>query len=124
LTSNSHSKRETKKSAQWCVMFENDLKKDYFTRLHAVIQFDYAFGDLTRSTFSNDFTLWSIVKLKKSFALVLLVVRDSAVGIATRYGLDGPGIESRWNTDFLHLSISTLQPTQPPIRWAPGLFRG
>jgi len=22
--------------------------------------------------------------------------RDSSVGIATRYGLDGPGIESRW----------------------------
>ena len=24
------------------------------------------------------------------------VGRDSSVGIATRYGLDGPGIESRW----------------------------
>jgi len=22
--------------------------------------------------------------------------RDSSVGLATRYGLDGPGIESRW----------------------------
>jgi hypothetical protein len=26
--------------------------------------------------------------------------RDSSVGIATRYGLDGPGIESRWERDF------------------------
>jgi hypothetical protein len=26
--------------------------------------------------------------------------RDSSVGIATRYGLDGPGIESRWGTRF------------------------
>jgi hypothetical protein len=26
--------------------------------------------------------------------------RDSAVGIATRNGLDGPGIESRWGTRF------------------------
>ena len=26
--------------------------------------------------------------------------RDSAVGIATRYGLDGPGIESRWRVRF------------------------
>ena len=26
--------------------------------------------------------------------------RDSAVGIATRYGLDGPGIESRWGARF------------------------
>ena len=26
--------------------------------------------------------------------------RDSSVGIATRYGLDGPGIESRWGQRF------------------------
>jgi len=26
--------------------------------------------------------------------------RDSSVGIATRYGLDGPGIESRWEATF------------------------
>ena len=26
--------------------------------------------------------------------------RDIAVGIATRYGLDGPGIESRWGPRF------------------------
>ena len=25
---------------------------------------------------------------------------DSSVGIATRYGLDGPGIEPRWRRDF------------------------
>jgi hypothetical protein len=31
--------------------------------------------------------------------------RDSSVGIATSYGLDGPGIESRWGRrDFRHLS--------------------
>ena len=26
----------------------------------------------------------------------MYVGRDSSVGIATRYGMDGPGIESRW----------------------------
>ena len=26
--------------------------------------------------------------------------RDSSVGIATRYGLDGPGIKSRWGARF------------------------
>ena len=26
--------------------------------------------------------------------------RDSSVGIGTRYGLDGPGIESRWGARF------------------------
>jgi len=30
--------------------------------------------------------------------------RDSSVRIATRYGLDGPGIESRWVRDFPHKS--------------------
>ena len=35
--------------------------------------------------------------------------RDSSVGIATHYGLDGPGIESRWGRDFLHLSRSALR---------------
>ena len=28
------------------------------------------------------------------------VVRDSSVGIATRYGLDGAGIKSRWGAIF------------------------
>jgi hypothetical protein len=28
------------------------------------------------------------------------VDRDSSVGIANRYGLDGPGIESRWEARF------------------------
>ena len=50
--------------------------------------------------------------------------RDSTVGIATRYGLDGPGIESRWGPDFPHLSRPALGPTQPPVQWVPGLSRG
>jgi hypothetical protein len=29
-----------------------------------------------------------------------MVGRDSSVGIATRYGLDGTGIESRWRARF------------------------
>jgi len=50
--------------------------------------------------------------------------RDSAVGIATRYGLDGPGIESRWGRNFQHLSRPALGPTQLPILWVLGLFPG
>jgi hypothetical protein len=44
----------------------------------------------------------------------------SVVGLATGYGLDGPGIESRWGRDFPYLSRPTLGPTQLPVQWVPG----
>jgi len=40
-----------------------------------------------------------------------------SVGIVTGYGLDGPGIESRWGQDFPHLSTLALGSTQPPVQW-------
>jgi len=57
-------------------------------------------------------------------ALLYSVGRDSSVGIATRYGMDGPGIESRWGRDFPLPSTPALGPIHPPIQWVPGLSLG
>ena len=48
----------------------------------------------------------------------------SIVDIATGYGLDGPGIESRWGRDFPQLFSLALGPTQTPVQWVPGLSLG
>jgi hypothetical protein len=52
------------------------------------------------------------------------VGRDSSVGFANGYGMDRPGIESRWGRDFPHPSKPVLWPTQRPIQWVPDPFPG
>jgi hypothetical protein len=51
-----------------------------------------------------------------------LAGRDSSVGIATRYGLDGPGIEYHWGQDYPRPSRPNLGPTQSPVKWVPCVF--
>ena len=50
--------------------------------------------------------------------------RDLVVGIAIRYRLDGPGIESRWGARISLPSRSVLWLTQPPVKCVMGLFTG
>ena len=57
----------------------------------------------------------SLVSLNRLVTLLIRGLKDSSVGIATRYGLDDPGIESRWGRGFPHPSRPALGPTQPPI---------
>jgi hypothetical protein len=63
-------------------------------------------------------TIYILYNFKKS------VDRDGGVGMATRYGLDGPGIEFRLGRAFPHPSRQALEPTQPNGQWIPGLFPG
>ena len=46
----------------------------------------------------------------------------SSVGIATDYGLDGPGSNPSGDEIF-RPSRPTLGPTQPPVKLVPGLSR-
>ena len=55
---------------------------------------------------------------------IIRVGRDSAVGIATRYRLDGPVIEYRGERHFPQPSRPALGSAQPPIQWVPGISWG
>ena len=47
----------------------------------------------------------------------------SSVGIATDYGLDGPG-SNPGGDEIFRPSKPALGPTQLPVQWVPGLSRG
>jgi hypothetical protein len=50
----------------------------------------------------------------------------SVVGIMMRYKLDGPGVEPWWRQEIFCspcLSRLALGSTQPPLQWAPWLFK-
>ena len=47
----------------------------------------------------------------------------SSVGIATDYGMDGPGIKSQWD-EILHPSRPAHGPAHPSVQCVLGLSRG
>jgi hypothetical protein len=63
------------------------------------------------------YEIWWLETSAKPFEVFILFNKiggqDSSVGIATPYGLDGPGIESRWGARF-----------SAPVQTGPAVFRG
>jgi hypothetical protein len=56
--------------------------------------------------------------------IVIILYTGDVYYTATRHGLDGWEIESRWGQDIPHPSRPALEPTQPPTKWKPFLFPG
>ena len=55
------------------------------------------------------------------------MLRDSIVGVETRYGQDGPGFKTRWGKNAFHSPHPTRRAPRPiPSRkqWVTGFFPG
>jgi len=66
---------------------------------------------LPNSTIHHKQTNKQIIIIIIITIIIFIIIKwgwDIAVDIATRYGLDGPGIESRWGRDFPHPSRPSL----------------
>jgi hypothetical protein len=55
---------------------------------------------------------------------IVVMGRNSVVGIGTCYGLGGPGIKSRWGRDLLHPSRPALGPHPTSYTMGTGSFPG
>jgi len=64
------------------------------------------------------------IQLQARAATIFMSTTHYGVGIATCYGVGGPGIESRWGRDFSHLPRWVLTPKPASCTMGTGSFLG
>jgi hypothetical protein len=64
---------------------------------------------------------WCTLVYASVTIITILGARDSSVGIAASYELDGPGIESRWGRDFS--ALVQTGPVAHPVSYIYNRYR-
>jgi len=106
-------------------MFQLIATRGHHQGINTMVKNGYVW--LLGETFWNTFYIFFIdicvcVYIYTS-CIYIYIYPGSSVGIATDYGLDGPG-SNPGGDEIFRPSRPALGATQPPIQWVPGLSRG
>jgi hypothetical protein len=100
-----------------CIDFPRMYRKGYRNLIYRLLNIQFCFTDeclVSIKTYVFFFFMCSILLCRGP---------GSSVGIATDYGLDGPG-SNPGGDDIFRQSRPALGPTQLPVKWVLGLSRG